>query len=285
MGDELVPFVEALSLCDGSGDPPESHGRERSASGVSGVSDVLRDVRDVLRRGLAEGGDVRASARTALELCESHVGVSRDVRDVRELLDGVRGHFGLCVASPTRGGKSYLVRALAREMLDQERVCKVYVFSGTVQGAVESYAGLGALCYEFSDERLEKFNRTRQGKSDDVLVILDDVLGTDAGTSRAVRALFSEGRHLRASCFMLSQVANRVLTPLVKQQSRFIVFGDLNDRQLKMIYDEVKIRPATTFRQFCVWVDEHLQKHTFGVWDAETKRVCAVRAPAMTTEA
>jgi len=170
-------------------------------------------------------------------------------------------------------------------MLDQERVCKVYVFSGTVQGAVESYAGLGALCYEFSDEKLEKFNRTRQGKSDDVLVILDDVLGTDAGTSRAVRALFSEGRHLRASCFMLSQVANRVLTPLVKQQSRFIVFGDLNDRQLKMIYDEVKIRPATTFRQFCVWVDEHLQKHTFGVWDAETKRVCAVRAPATTTEA
>ena len=69
-----------------------------------------------------------------------------------------------------------------------------------------------------------------------------------------------------------------MLTPLVKQQSRFIVFGDLNDRQLKMIYDEVKIRPATTFQQFCVWVDEHLQKHTFGVWDAETKRVCAVRA-------
>ena len=164
MGDELVPFVDALSLCDGSGDPAESRGRERSASGVSGVADVLRDVRDVLLRGLAEGGDVRASARTALELCESHVGVS-DVRDVRELLDGVRGHFGLCVASPTRGGKSYLVRALAREMLDQERVCKVYVFSGTVQGAVESYAGLGALCYEFSDELLEKFLRTRWGRT------------------------------------------------------------------------------------------------------------------------
>ena len=50
MGDELVPFVVALSLCDGSGErePSESRGRERSASGASGVADVLRDVRDVL---------------------------------------------------------------------------------------------------------------------------------------------------------------------------------------------------------------------------------------------
>ena len=45
-----------------------------------------------------------------------------------------------------------------------------------------------------------------------------------------------------------------------------------------MVYDEVKIRPATSFREFCTWVDEHVRDYTFGVWAAGTKRVCAVRA-------
>ena len=80
------------------------------------------------------------------------------------------------------------------------------------------------------------------------------------------------------SSFCISQVANRALTPLIKQQSRFIVFGDLNAKQLKMIFDEVKIRPATTFAAFSAWVDKHVKDYTFGVWSAGTKRVCGVRA-------
>ena len=109
-------------------------------------------------------------------------------------------------------------------------------------------------------------------------MILDDVLGTGSDKSAQVFQLFTMGRHLALSCFCISQVANRALTPLIKQQSRFIVFGDLNERQLKMIYDEVKIRPATTFRGFCAWVEEHVRDYTFGVWSAGTKRVSGVRA-------
>ena len=233
-------------------------GRARAAS-VSEVSDVLRDVRDVLTAGL-DGGDVRAAARAALALCTAHVGVLRDV-GVGDFLDAESDHFCLSVAAPTRGGKSFLVRALALEMLDRGRVGKVYVFAGAVSAAVESYAGLGAFVYDFSDE-LGQFLRSRRGKTDGCLVILDDVLGTNADKSLAVRALFSEGRHLALSCFCISQTANRALTPLIKQQSRFIVFGDLNERQLKMIYDEVKIRPATSFRGFCVWVEEHVKNYT-----------------------
>ena len=153
-------------------------------------------------------------------------------------------------------------------------------------------------------------------------MILDDVLGTNADKSLAVRALSSEGRHLALSCFCISQTANRALTPLIKRgvqvrppqprgappralqaagwgvrlvprpplclfhphvghrrggrqdrEPRFIVFGDLNERQLKMIYDKVKIRPATSFREICAWVDQHVRDYTFGVWAAGTKRV------------
>jgi len=220
-----------------------------------------------------------------LELCESHVGVSRDVRDVGDLLDAEPDHFCMSVAAPSQGGKSYLVRALAREMLDRGRVGKVYVFAGSVQAAVKSYDGLGAFVFEFDDDRLGRFLKSRRGKTDGCLVILDDVLGTGADRSGAVRDLFSNGRHYFLSCFCISQVSNRALTPLVKQQSRFIVFGDLNERQLKMIYDEVKIRPATTLREFYSWVDERLRVHTFGVWAAGTKRVSVIQAPPSTTEA
>ena len=95
----------------------------------------------------------------------------------------------MTVAAPTRGGKSFLVRSLALEMLDRGRVGKVYVFAGAVQAAVESYAGLGAFVYEFSDELLGQFLRSRRGKTDGCLVILpvDDVLGTNASASRKRR--------------------------------------------------------------------------------------------------
>ena len=282
MADPPEALFGALTLDDGADAETaglRDEGRARAASGVSaGVADVLRDVRDTLTAGLADGGDVRAAARSALALCTAHVGVSRDVLGVGDFLDAEPQHFCLSVAAPTRGGKSFLVRSLALEMLDRGRVGKVYVFAGAVQAAVESYAGLGAFVYEFSDELLGQFLRSRRGKTDGCLVILDDVLGTNADKSLAVRALFSEGRHLALSCFCISQTANRALTPLIKQQSRFIVFGDLNERQLKMIYDEVKIRPATSFREFCAWVEEHVRDYTFGVWAAGTKRVCGVRA-------
>lgn len=282
MADPPEALFGALTLDDGArvrDDARDDEGRGRAASGVSeGVADVLRDVRDALTAGLVDGGDVRAAARTALALCEAHVGVSRDVLGVGDLLDVEREHFCLSVAAPTRGGKSFLVCALAREMLDRGRVGKVYVLTGSVQVAVESYAGLGAFVYEFSDELLGRFLKSREGKTDGCLVILDDVLGTGSDKSAQVFQLFTMGRHLALSCFCISQVANRALTPLIKQQSRFIVFGDLNERQLKMIYDEVKIRPATTFRAFCAWVEEHVRDYTFGVWSAGTKRVCSVRA-------
>lgn len=56
-GDELGPFVDASMLYVGSGecDPAESHGRERSAPGVSaGVSDELHDGQNALWRCLAK---------------------------------------------------------------------------------------------------------------------------------------------------------------------------------------------------------------------------------------
>ena len=207
MADPPEALFGALTLDDGAarardGARDDAEGRGRAASGVSaGVADVLRDVRDALTAGLADGGDVRAAARTALALCTAHVGVSRDVLGVGDFLDAERDHFCLSVAAPTRGGKSFLVRSLALEMLDRGRVGKVYVFAGAVQAAVESYAGLGAFVYEFSDELLGQFLRSRRGKTDGCLVILDDVLGTNADKSLAVRALFSEGRHLALSCF------------------------------------------------------------------------------------
>ena len=238
-------------------------------------------IRDVLERGL-EGG-LRAAVHEALKLC----GARREgVRDVRELPDETEGCFSMCVAAGVRGGKSFLIRALASSLLARGRVVQVYVYTGNVAGAADSFDGLWAdgvnLICEFSDEELAKFVAKRSKASPPALVIFDDVLGQGLEKSKVAETLFSAFRHSNVSVIVATQKANCALTPTAKQNADFILFGRLNPRQMKTLHgemdfaDEALEKPAA----FSQWVKTNLavERHTFGVWVRDSMRVWAVRA-------
>jgi hypothetical protein len=76
----------------------------------------------------------------------------------------------------------------------------------------------------------------------------------------------------------LSQVANRALTPLIKQQSQLFFFGALNDANLRHVYDTITIKPRQDFREFQAWVDEHVVDYNFGVWSQAKNMLQTIKA-------
>jgi len=253
--------------------------RKRRASSASVLdSDALIErIHDILSDGLAEGADVRAAAMEALALCGS-LSHAEGVRTVADMLASDE-RFIASVVAPTESGKSYLVRAMVQHLLALNRVEGVFVFAGSVPAAREAYDGIAPIkVMPFSDETLGKFLEFQKTRMTPACIILDDILGTDADKSAAVRALVADGRHYNLSTFVVSQVANRALTPVIKQQSKFIIYGMLNTPNLTYVYDAITLRPSMTKAAFMKWSEEHVKGFNFGVWTRRTNRLSVVRA-------
>ena len=76
--------------------------------------------------------------------------------------------------------------------------------------------------------------------------------------------IYALGRHNHISCIVISQVANHVLTPVMKQNSDMILWSRLNRQQLGILWESVNgvakkdfVRWAETFGgvhyNFCVF--------------------------------
>ena len=161
-----------------------------------------------------DGGDVREAAMKALEICDAPLQSTPLQLSLRQVLDLPKEYFVASVASSTDSGKSVLVRALVEDLVVCGRADNILVFSGNTIGAHKAYAEMGGhdsvkgkdrlTIYEFSEDTLREFldhQKNRMVKKRYV-VILDDVLGTDADKSLAVRSLVSDGRHLNIITFV-----------------------------------------------------------------------------------
>ena len=76
--------------------------------------------------------------------------------------------------------------------------------------------------------------------------------------------IYALGRHNHISCIVISQVANHVLTPVMKQNSDMVLWSRLNRQQLGILWESVNgvakkdfVRWAETFGgvnyNFCVF--------------------------------
>jgi hypothetical protein len=187
--------------------------------------------------------------------------------------------FHLSFAAPTKAGKSTLVNALATRMMERGMVKSVFVFAGSKRVAALIYTHPAFECYDFSDEALGMFLKDAdKGVFGPSLVILDDVLGTNADKSKAVMELFSVGRNYQLSCFCLCQLPNFALTNLIKSNSDFILFADYNDTQLRYISAAIHTHPRMTFKDLQSWSDDNLKRYTFAVWSKKSKDLKVVKA-------
>jgi hypothetical protein len=104
-----------------------------------------------------------------------------------------------------------------------------------------------------------------KAKRKDILVVLDDVLGDKSAENNAlIMKFYAISRHFSCSVVILSQIANRILSPAVKQNSDYILYSRLNREQLCALFEAITNMDKKTFIKFSESVNKD---YTFVIVD------------------
>ena len=191
------------------------------------------------------------------------------VDTVDTLIERLPKYFTMCLASKRNSGKTYLMTEIIKKLLKAKKVDMVLVMSNSA-GLNKDYDFLpSGLVMKFNEKVLEQLwarqQKTDMAKREHIFIVLDDVLSDPrALRSELVSRIYSLGRHNMLSCGISSQIANHVLTPVVKQNSDMILWSKLNITQLSHIWESLSgvskkgfIRWAQVFggihHNFCVF--------------------------------
>lgn len=206
------------------------------------------------------------------------------------LIERLPKYFTMCLASKRNSGKTYLMTEIIKKLLKAKKVDMVLVMSNSA-GLNKDYDFLpSGLVMKFNEKVLEQLwarqQKTDMAKREHIFIVLDDVLSDPrALRSELVSRIYSLGRHNMLSCGISSQIANHVLTPVVKQNSDMILWSKLNITQLSHIWESLSgvskkgfIRWAQVFggihHNFCVFdniTDKNAPEEFLFVVRAEAK--------------
>lgn len=166
--------------------------------------------------------------------------------------------FAVCLGGKRNSGKSWLISEFIKKLIQRKMVDMVLVMSNSA-GLNSDYDFLpSGLVMKFNEKVLEQLwdSQVKKAKKDKkhVFVVLDDVLSDPrAQRSEMVSRIYSLGRHNGPiSCAILSQVANLVLTPTVKQNSDMILWSKLNRTQLTHVWESLN---GVSKKAFIHWAE------------------------------
>lgn len=185
--------------------------------------------------------------------------------DLRELepdnlddfIERLPQYWTAVIASKRNSGKTYLMTQLIKRLLKQKKVDVVLVQTNSF-GLNKDYDFLPpGLVMKFDEKVLsnvwERQKKTKKEDRQHVLIVLDDVLSDKlAVKSEMVARLYGLGRHASISCVVISQVANLVLTPVMKQNSDMILWSRLNRIQLTHIWEATN---GLKLKDFIRWAE------------------------------
>lgn len=166
--------------------------------------------------------------------------------------------FAISIAGKRNCGKSTVISELIQKLIKAKKVDMVLVMSNSA-GLNSDYSFLHpGLVMKFNEKVLEQLwdSQVKKQKKDrkHVFVVFDDVLSDPrAVRSELVSRFYSQGRHVGPiSCAVLSQVANLVLTPIVRQNSDMILWSKLNRTQLTHIWESMN---GVSKKAFIHWAE------------------------------
>lgn len=166
---------------------------------------------------------------------------TQEVEGVEAVVERLPTLFTISCASKRNSGKTVLISELIKKLLDDGRVEMVLVMSGSA-GLNNDYDFLPkGLVIPYSEAVLARLwarqKSVEREKRQKVLVVLDDCLATpEAIRSELLTRIYALGRHVSISCIIISQVANWILTPTIKQNSDIILWSKLNRQQLENLW-------------------------------------------------
>lgn len=202
-----------------------------------------------------------------------------EVNNIEEVVKSMKVPFSSIVVSKRNSGKSFLVRDIVYQMSKQKRIHQVIVMSNTSGLSLnKDYDFLNnKFLTTFAQEKIEKLMKIQQqaikgGKIREVLLVLDDVVGGEGGKkaegNRLIRSLYANGRHYHISIILLSQIANRLLEPPLRENSDYIFFSRLGQRGLEVLWESI---PVIKKKDFIKFASTHNKDFTFVLYDNMTQ--------------
>ena len=186
-----------------------------------------------------------------------------------EFASSIQVPFAMSVASKRNTGKTMLMSQFIQELLKQGRIYLAFVFSNTFEMNNE-YDFLPAKCKSrFDPDRLQALMNSQvekpRNERKEILVVLDDVLGDRAvENNQIIMKFYATSRHFQCSICLLSQIANRVLSPAVLQNSDYILYSRLNRTQLTNLFEAITNMEKKEFIKFSEFMN---RDYTFVIVD------------------
>ena len=165
---------------------------------------------------------------------------------IAEVVREMKVPFTISIASKRNTGKTVLAKHLVYEMVRQKRIEKVILLSNTSEFNKDYDFLPKKYRQKFSNELLTKIVESQMksmtsGKAPQLLLLLDDVVGyskdTTGSRSEIILSMYATSRHYNVSVMLLSQIANYVLSPAIKNNSDYIYFSRLNRQQLWILWE------------------------------------------------
>ncbi len=226
-----------------------------------------------------ESLSVSLSDEVSVSGSEASSFAEHEVNNIADVVRSMKVPFSSIVVSKRNSGKSFLVRDIVYQMSAQKRVHQVIVMSNTSGLSLnKDYDFLDKrFLTTFAQEKIEKLMKIQHksikaGKIREILLVLDDVIGGDgtkkAEGNRLIRSLYANGRHYHISIILLSQIANRLLEPPLRENSDYIFFSRLGMRGLETLWESI---PVITKKDFIRFSSTHNKDFTFILYDNMTQ--------------
>ena len=167
----------------------------------------------------------------------------------------VKVPFSMCIASKRNTGKSVLLNQFIVALLETGKIDVPVIFSNTT-GLNDDYPDIPQnMKHLYSEEALQRLidfqKKTEKGRRKNVLVVFDDVLGdAKADRSSLILYCYAIGRHISINPILSSQVSNRVLSPVVKANSDYILLSRLNRAHIANIWEAITNMEKNDFIAF-----------------------------------
>jgi hypothetical protein len=189
--------------------------------------------------------------------------------NVDEFADLISMPFAMVVASKRNSGKTMFVSQLIQALVKTKKVYVPIVYSNTAHlNGDYSFLPKG-LVRPFQPEALKAMldKQASLPKPDrkPVLLVLDDILGDERATgNKEILYAYAMGRHINVHPVLISQTANRVLTPAIRNNADYFVLSRLNRQQLGEVWESITNMEKREFIGFVERVNKHF---TFVVVD------------------
>jgi hypothetical protein len=201
------------------------------------------------------------------------------VNSVADVVKNMKAPFSCSICSKRNSGKSFLVRNLVYELAKQKKINQVIVMSNTSGMSLnKDYDYMPPkLLTTYKESTITKLlevqaKDVKRGKIREVLLIMDDCIGETKDKSgegsRMIRSLYANSRHYHISVILLSQIANRLLTPAIKENSDYIFFSRINRNGLESIWESIC---NINKKEFIAFAEKSNKDYSFILYDNTTQ--------------